>query len=251
MAIKESTHWYDKDGKPCYTVIGKNGNERPTTLRDARKTNLLPSVTSIIGVVAKPGLENWKIDQALMAALTLPKHEDESLDDFMKRAKYDAREQAIKAAQRGTAIHADIEIGYMSGWPSEAYVAVNEALSHHYPDREWIAEDSFASDKGYGGKVDLYSGNVVVDFKTKDNLAGSDPARLVYDEHGMQLSAYADGLGIAAPRRVSIFIDRNDVSVVLVHVWDEKSHEKHLSMFNALLSFWQLSKGYQPQRVTK
>jgi hypothetical protein len=64
MAIAESTHWYDKNGKPQYTVIGKNGKERNTSLVDARKENLVPSVTTIIGMAAKPQLENWKIDQA-------------------------------------------------------------------------------------------------------------------------------------------------------------------------------------------
>ena len=26
MSIAESTHWYDAEGKPRYTIIGKNGN---------------------------------------------------------------------------------------------------------------------------------------------------------------------------------------------------------------------------------
>jgi len=87
MAIKESTHWYDKEGKPAYTVIGANGKKRATNLRDARKLNLVPSVTTVMNVAAKPALENWKINQALMAALTLPRLKDESLDKFMARAK--------------------------------------------------------------------------------------------------------------------------------------------------------------------
>jgi len=62
--ISESTHWYDQNGDPAYTIIGKNGKERNVTLRDARELNLVPSVTTIIGVAAKPSLENWKIDQA-------------------------------------------------------------------------------------------------------------------------------------------------------------------------------------------
>ena len=73
MAIaSESTHWYDKAGQPRYTVIGANGNERPTTLRDARKDGLVPSVTTVMSVAAKPGLEAWKLNQAFLSALTLP-----------------------------------------------------------------------------------------------------------------------------------------------------------------------------------
>ena len=53
----EAGHWYTKDGVPAYTVIGKNGKERNTNLRDAREHSLVPSVTTIINVAAKHGLD--------------------------------------------------------------------------------------------------------------------------------------------------------------------------------------------------
>ena len=77
MSIKESTHWYTRAGNPMYTIIGKNGKERNTTLRDARTLDLVPSVTTILGVAAKPGLEKWKQEQVLLAALTLPRQDGE------------------------------------------------------------------------------------------------------------------------------------------------------------------------------
>lgn len=240
----ESGHWYTRKGEPAYTIIGANGKERNTTLRDARKLDLVPSVTTIMGVAAKPGLENWKINQALMAALTLPKNDDESLDEFMNRAKQDAKEQAIKAAELGTQVHANIETGFATGLETTAYVAVKSILDSMFPGEQWIAEDSFACVEGYGGKIDLYSkNNIFVDFKTKDNLETSNPAKLIYDEHGMQLSAYANGMGIVSPRRVSIFIDRKDHSKVCAHEWDTATHEKHLNMFKSLLNYWKWSKG--------
>ena len=33
----ESGHWYTQEGEPMYTIIGANGKERNTTLRDAKK----------------------------------------------------------------------------------------------------------------------------------------------------------------------------------------------------------------------
>ena len=144
MAIKESTHWYDAEGKPAYTVVGANGNERSVTLRDARKHNYFPSVTTILGVAAKPALENWKIDQALMAALTLPRIEGESLDEFMKRAKQDSKQQAIDSAAEGTAIHADIEMGFAGERDSPVYQAIRSILEGLFPGNKWVAEDSFS-----------------------------------------------------------------------------------------------------------
>ena len=242
--ISESTHWYDQNGDPAYTIIGKNGKERNVTLRDARELNLVPSVTTIIGVAAKPSLENWKIDQALMSALTLPRLKDEPLDTFMKRAKLDSKQQAIDSANRGTEIHAAIEIGFTEGLENNYFLTVRKILDKLFPGKTWTAEDSFAHPLGFGGKIDLYSDGVVVDFKTKDNLKGKDPQKLVYDEHGMQLSAYALGLGMENPERVSIFIDRHE-DVAVCYRWDD-SHQKHLDMFLSLLKYWQLSKNYKP-----
>lgn len=247
MAIAESTHWYNQKGEPVYTVIGKNGKERATTLRDAREHQYAPSVTTIIGVAAKPGLENWKIDQALLSALTLAMNDGESLDAFMARAKQDAKEQSIKAAERGAAIHAEVESGFSGGEPTTAYRSVRKALDDLFGIKQWIAEDSFTSPHGFGGKVDLYSPDgIVVDFKTKDGIGGKDASKLVYDEHGMQLSAYGCGLNFASPARVSVFIDRDNPEIVLCHVWEAESHQLHLGMFMSLLRFWQLSKDYVP-----
>ena len=38
----ENCHYYTKEGAPCYEVEAKNGQMRPTTLRDARKLSLVP-----------------------------------------------------------------------------------------------------------------------------------------------------------------------------------------------------------------
>ena len=83
----ESGHWYTREGEPMYTIIGANGKERNTTLRDAKKEGLVPSVTTILSMIAKPSLENWKIDQALNSALTLDREEGESFQSFTYRCK--------------------------------------------------------------------------------------------------------------------------------------------------------------------
>ena len=94
------SHWYEKNGKPKYTIVGANGKERDTTLRDARKLNLFPSTTTVLNELSAPGLERWKIDQAMQAVLTLPRNAGESLDEFKRRALIDSGEQARKARER-------------------------------------------------------------------------------------------------------------------------------------------------------
>ena len=153
----ESGHWYDQDGEPMYTIIGANGKERNTTLRDAKSLGLVPSVTTIIGMIAKPSLENWKIDQALKSALSLERYEDESLESFTYRCKQDSKQISLKAASEGTKIHAMIEKGFLGKRKTKPYNIIKAWLDENYPNEEWIAEDSFCADSGYGGKIDLYS----------------------------------------------------------------------------------------------
>ena len=244
----ESGHWYTNEGEPMYTIIGANGKERNTTLRDAKSLGLVPSVTTIIGMIAKPALENWKITQALEACMSLSQTDAETDTAFIYRCKGAGKEVGMKAAKEGTRIHAQIEKGFLGKAQTKPYKLIKKWLDETFPNEEWIAEDSFCAQKGYGGKIDLYSkSGIFVDFKTKDNIEGKDPAKLVYDDHGMQLSAYAQGCNIDNPDRVSIFVDRQDTGMILYHIWDKESHEKHLGMFNSILEFWKLSKNYNSE----
>tara|TARA_R100001163_G_C5059464_1_gene196160 strand:- start:204 stop:1010 length:807 start_codon:yes stop_codon:yes gene_type:complete len=242
----ESGHWYTQEGEPMYTITGANGKERNTTLADARKLGLVPSVTGIIGVSAKPALERWKITEAIKSTMVLNIESDETIDEYVSRCREHSKLVGTKSAERGSEIHYEIEQGFVSGKESEPYLAIMDWLDDNYPLETWIAEEAFCAKQGYGGKIDLYSKRgIFIDFKTKDDLKGKDPKRLVYDEHGMQLSAYAQGCGYEKAERVSIFIDREDTSLIACHIWDD-THEKHKDMFNSLLRFWKLNKNYDP-----
>lgn len=235
-------HWYGLDGTPQYTIVGKNGKERPTTLRDARVLNLVPSVTGIIRCAAAPALEKWKRTQVLLAALTLPRKIDEPEADWLKRVEQDWQEQGRAAADRGTRIHAAIEKHYRGEQPDEElwpWVKVAKAeLDKHCEAQAWSAERSFAHPMGYGGKTDLHSPEWVVDVKTKDG----DPLPAVFDEHIMQLAAYRRGLKVPTAKAGILFVSRTIESALLVEV-SEPELVKGLQMFDALLWYWQAMHG--------
>ena len=244
---KESNHWYDKTGKAAYTTLDSKGKERSTNLRDARKHGYVPSVTTILGVAAKPSLENWKVNQAINAALALEKRKGETDTQFLYRCKEYSRSVGKEAAEKGTIIHAMIEQGFEGGEETKPYIKIKEYLDKKFPNEKWTSEASFCAEDGYGGKIDLHSeSGIFVDFKTKDNLSGKEGARLVFDEHGMQLSAYANGCGFTDPERVSIFVDREDPELIVPYKWDKETHPKHLQMFKSLLTYWKLFKNYDP-----
>lgn len=251
----EGGHWYGVDGSPCYEIEMKTkpGEFRPVNLRDARKLNLVPSVTTITkAVLAAPGLERWKQEQILMAALTLPPVEGESLDDYARRIRDDGQEHARQAAQRGTDIHAAIESVYCGREiPKEFYAEVCgtiEAINSIHPFGAWQAEKSFAHPIGYGGKVDLHStaAEIVVDFKTKEFSADCDK-KLHWPEQAIQLAAYREGLDIPKARCFNVFVSTSEPGVVRVHEWDEADISSGWEVFRRALEIWQIQKGYVPE----
>jgi hypothetical protein len=237
----ESGHWYAKDGTPAYTIVGKNGKERATTLRDARTLELVPSVTTILSVLAKPGLENWKQNQILMAALTMPRVEGETEQEYISRIIRDSKEQGMKAAEEGTRIHGAIEQHYLTGTHPIEYgthvVAVVTAVDEKFGKQEWIAEKSFATEF-YGGKVDLHSPKVVIDFKSKEFTEDKLPE--AYDENIIQLAAYRYGLQGWYPSAgcANVFVSRNVPGLVHIVEHSEEDIERGEEMFKHLLALW-------------
>lgn len=117
-------HWYSRAGEPAYQQVTQKGGLRATDLRDARKLGLVPSVTTVLAVVAKPQLEKWKRDQSVMAALTLPRQDGETEETLLRRIYTDSEAQAKAAAEEGTRIHDAIEQYFKEGYPATGpYIA--------------------------------------------------------------------------------------------------------------------------------
>ena len=249
MSASESGHWYSQEGEPRYTITGANGSERNTTLRDARKFGYVPSVTAILSVADKPALTMWKVNQALMAALTLPQIAGESLDEFKKRAAVDAQVQAKEAAEEGTRIHWALESHFLcmpfNAQYSDHVEAARNVINEAFPDQDWSPEKSFCSDLGYGGKVDLHSESIVLDFKTKD--FGPDDKIIAYDEQIMQLDAYRHGLGRPDATMANLYLSRTHPGETRLIVHSEGNH---FQRFCHLLDYWKLSKNYEPMEIS-
>lgn len=242
-------HWYTAKGEPMHKVPTKDGSKmRPTTIRDARKLGLCPSVTEIISLRSAPALTNWKVDQALLSAFTIPRLDGESIDSMMRRAKWEAAQIGIQAAEIGGQIHDDIE---------RVFRGVN-TLQHHDIAREvyksitdytgiyegWETEVPFASmEHGFGGRIDLvHQGeNIVIDYKSKDITDVTK--KMAYPNHCQQLSAYEVGMGMEGARLINVFVDRTEAGKIAIHDWEDI---KMFDQFECLLKLWQLEKGYTP-----
>lgn len=246
----ESGHFYAATGEPCYEIVGANGKLRKTTLRDARKLNLYPSVTTIIRSAASPGLDRWKQEQVLLAALTLTRGPDETDESFIERVLADSRETGRAAADRGTELHGAIERWLLSGgtqtqgkWQPHVDATYKACMDVGIDLLKGQPERSFAHSLGYAGKIDWSSDDAVLDFKSKAKI---DKNVKGYDEHVMQLAAYDTGLGGLPRRLVNVFVGCDDCAVKIVE-WDEDDRQRGLEMFFALLDFWKAKTGYYPK----
>jgi hypothetical protein len=222
--------------------------------------NLVPSVTTVLNVAAKPALLAWLQQQVLLAALTLPRRPDEPEKEYIDRIINDSKEQGRSAADAGTDIHASIQ-GFYENNPTgkhhESVQACDLAITKHFGEQKWVSERSFAHELGFGGKCDLFvpiTSNwqtthdpdfhgIVADIKTKEF---SDPAKVEgYDEHLMQLSAYRVGLGIPKARCANVFVSRSVPDLVVVREWSAEDLDRGWEMFVNLLQFWQLKNSHK------
>lgn len=248
-------HWYSRAGEPAYDQITKGGGLRATDLRDARKLGLVPSVTTVLGVVAKPQLEKWKRDQVLMAALTIPRVDGEDEASLIRRINQDSEAQAKAAAEEGTRIHDAIEQYFKEGYPANGpYIkhvrATRAELARLFPDvSDWVAEASFAAEEGFGGKIDLHSPStgIVVDFKGKDGDF-TDGKKLAYDQH-WQLAAYQRGKRLRENVCANVFVSRTHPGLVASHLWEIEQVREGWDVFSAALSLWKAIKKYDPAQA--
>lgn len=256
----ESDHWYTQDGKPMHTIIGKNGKERPTTLRDARKLQLVPSVTSVMNVMAAPGLDRWKTYQVLDAAWNISQTL-KSKKEWEKEVLEKSKEIGKEAAERGTQIHGYLEALYqgqqLSAEAREYAYPVAEVVTEWsgYECLAWNAERTFSTDMGYGGTVDVYMKQTphidtwdqprVVDFKTKD-FGPDDKKPVGYETHAMQLAAYRMGLGLEDAICANVFVSRTHPGVIHLYEWAEEEIQRGWEMFQCCLGLWRALKRYEP-----
>ena len=268
-----ASHWYLRDGRPFHEIAKKDGSgNRPVTLADARKVLAFPSVTNVLGVLAKPTLEAWKIEQGILSALTLPRQPDEDLGAFAKRVVSDMGEQVEKAADFGSAIHAACEayalnkqlpedvkmLAFMDDWVRwfdtnvERVAAIEQVFVNH--------------EHGYAGRVDMVAllrniGWTVVDFKTQKvkRSAKGEPKPAFYETWPLQLAGYRQAILASGAKNVtgmvSVVIDSAQPGPVHVRGWRGEGRgargDDYFEAFRSALELWRYVKAYDPREMLK
>ena len=251
---ERSSHWYDWNGKSCHEVIAKTtGLPRPTTVSDARKLNLLPSVTNILGMKAKPALVTWMQDNAIMAALNTPRNPDEPEGQWHSRIAEESERIGREAAELGTLLHEQLEIYLTEG----AFTAGPEVTNYLQGAKQWLdenvaevieAEKTVVGPLGYAGRLDLFAkmkdgSHAMIDFKSQKLVGKRAPN--FYKEWAMQLAAYSHPFG-GGHELISVIIPSDAPGPVFTKHWDNR--DSALEAFKACHRLWCFEKDYTPTR---
>lgn len=268
------SHYYTNDGTPMHYVpnASKPGELRETTIRDARKLNLNPSVTTITKIVDQgTTLTDWQIKQALYAALVHPNgfpkcalqpdgsinEKDPAFEAWAKDCMMDARRQVEVKAERGSILHDAMmkaHHDYDSIEPQyHAHVdGMFELLERTFGKRRWVAERNFAHPLGFGGSVDLQTEDdeeeqIILDYKFKDFDEDREAKYFIYDSHRMQLGAYAIGNNKPHARLFNAFGSISHPGLAIIYEHSAKDAELGRRMFLAAKALFEAKHEYKPK----
>ena len=267
--MSKSGHFYNRDGVLVYDA----------NLRDAKKWDYYPSITTVQNVVAKPNLTNWIQDQILQAGLRAEQHESESTDDFIQRVKEESREKSSVAVEFGKAVHKAIE-NICNDKPEilpDRIARTIDYIDQTIPFSELSygnVEQHFVSEKyGYGGTVDWFGvlddKMCVLDWKTQGvkwkeykrsktdciheiekNGIYLRPTPVYYDEMITQLWAsgqlITENTGIEIDHYMSVIVnsDEKHPEIIDVKYWSDDEVEWGKKTFLAMLELYRLIKRF-------
>lgn len=266
--MSEGSHWYRRDGSACFEVPNKSkAGTRPVRITDARELGLFPSVTTVLSILDKPQLTDWKFRQITRAsfnahAANAPLADYESYHSAIIDSAF---QQVEDAADLGTAIHKALECHFRGESYSPAlsvYVdAVDAWLSEN---RVEILESELrltSVSHGFAGTTDAVfqierpeyapSSYGILDFKSRKTVPGKPVTP--YDTQPMQIAAYdiarfgdrptSDRIGC------NLFISTTEPGRVEACWYDHLQLLKEWEALAHAMALWRHFKDYDPRLI--
>jgi hypothetical protein len=255
--MSDTGHYYTPTGEPAHFVPCKTREgTRPTRIDDARKLGLFPGVTTVLQVLNKPGLNDWKVKQAVYAVVTAPTLIGETLDQKIIRV-LDVEEQQDQEARiardTGTQIHEALDKA-ISGreWDRSLSAFVEPVLAWVLATGSVVWTEKVLVGDGYAGKADLKLHNeamelvLLVDFKTCSNLPNKKDSWI---EHKLQTAAYAradsQNTGNSKVATCNVYISTKSPGDYAVYTQDNWL-ETYGYGFKPILEYWMWANKHYP-----
>lgn len=250
------SHWYEyraNGWEPLYEP-GKT-----FTLREARKLSaegriVVPSVTTVMGVLAKPQLDKWK--QENVAKACWDQHRQSTTweeQSWIDQALATASGASKGAMDLGTRIHQAAE-DYIAGKDYDAslapYIEAIAAKRAAMGIKDSVTEQCMGSARwGYAGRCDDHStqGMVIRDIKSRRSKGKKVP---VYETDTLQLSAYLyarfGNAGFAGGKGEIWGISTSDPGLLTVHEFSGAELVASFECFLSLVKVWQHINNFKP-----
>lgn len=257
-----NANWYDPvTRRQVVEIEGANGQMKRPTLKEARVYGWYPGISAITNCASSFGLENWIREKVARSAVALAgtKGDAEEEKAFYDRILAHSEQERSKPAAVGTEIHKHVQRWFDGHAPepgNECYVtgamAALEACLGKQDLARWKAEDVVVHPAGYGTKIDAYSPEVVVDWKSKDGDLTALLNEKLWPKHWMQLAAGNRAIGDGNTRRCFIgFISRTHKdahgrSICVLAEAKRPELIRGIRMFDALLTYWREDRNYFP-----
>lgn len=242
------SHWYDRYATPKHTIVGADGKERDSSLRDARKHQWLYSYSTVSSVVNKPGLNIWDKRTLLDVVEKYPNLVGKG-DKWKETLIAMNDKENSKYRVRGHEIHQAFETFYKTGEITEAsYICpVINLIEEMYSPIQTVSELVFAHPEGYGGTIDLIvntpDGKYIIDFKTKS--VDSPGTKELQEDFAMQLGAYRSALTDVIGC-VNILVSVTKPGMFYHHMWSDSQIDKGYDCFKCLLQYCKVKNDYDP-----
>jgi len=253
----EACHFYTQEGEPAYKVKSADGKKMvKTTIVQARKKNLVPSVTTVMKIFAKDGVSEWLINIYLKCIqekqITGCGMELYAFKELLK--KYTEHERT-KGRDEGTEIHRVVEEYLKGGKIAE----ITDNIKHQKIGMDVLAEIVKYSDKcmvfdcegshcnqklGYGGAIDIRALTTdeffIFDVKTTSEKQFDKLCKKPYTDWLTQLCAY-EGFFAQEHRKVSLIVCR-DTGRVGSYEWsDEKENKNYWNKWRYALEIYKIN----------
>ena len=279
MSNESGGHWYTLDGKAAHTqptkTKGAKSPTRSTTISDAKRLGLLPSVSAYTRMLAAPYLERYKMLEVAKACYACPPAGGESYDDYAKHILDKSGKDGSGAAQVGTQVHAALDLYFTdpehysvcpdiicqdgSEVPADSFVlpaiAKIQALGLEVESTETVLVNPAY---GYAGTTDMVFSKGeqcgILDFKTKRTHEG-EPV-ISGDTHCMQIAAYhaahwgaddGEPIGVNAVG-YNVYISTTEIGRVEVMEYSQQELVEGWQAFKSCLNLYRYIKRFDARK---